>query len=102
MSSEGAFDLVVSQRHRREGSVRTTAAEGLCEAAFAGLGLCVASEWMFRPDLSNGRVKRELPAQTLPPVDLCVPFPTGAQSRSAPLRPPLSRISYAKPTFGER
>ena len=45
-----------------KGSVRTTAAEGLREAVFAGLGLCVASEWMFQPDLDNGRVKQVLPA----------------------------------------
>jgi len=41
-----------------KGSVRTTAAEGLREAVFGGLGLCVASEWMFQPDLDNGRVKQ--------------------------------------------
>lgn len=49
-----------------KGSVRTTAAEGLREAVFAGLGLCVASEWMFQPDLDNGRVKQVFPAWTLP------------------------------------
>jgi DNA-binding transcriptional LysR family regulator len=60
-----------------KGNVRTTAAEGLREAVFAGLGLCVASEWLFQPDLDNGRVKRVLPAWTLPSVDLWAAFPTG-------------------------
>lgn len=60
-----------------KGSVRTTAAEGLREAVFAGLGLCVASEWMFQPDLDRGRVKQVLPAWILPSLDLWAAFPTG-------------------------
>jgi len=63
-----------------KGSVRTTAAEGLREAVFAGLGLCVASEWMFQPDLDNGRVKQVLPAWTLPSTDLWAAFPTGRRA----------------------
>jgi DNA-binding transcriptional LysR family regulator len=63
-----------------KGSVRTTATEGLREAVFAGLGLCVASEWMFQPDLDNGRVKEVLPAWTLPSVDLWAAFPTGRRA----------------------
>ena len=63
-----------------KGSVRTTAAEGLREAVFAGLGLCVASEWMFQPDLDNGRVKQVLPAWTPPSVDLRAAFPTGRRA----------------------
>ncbi len=60
-----------------KGSVRTTATEGLREAVFAGLGLCVASEWMFQPDLDRGRVKQILPAWILPSLDLWAAFPTG-------------------------
>jgi DNA-binding transcriptional LysR family regulator len=63
-----------------KGSVRTTAAEGLREAVFAGLGLCVASELIFQPDLDNGRVKQVLPTWTLPPVDLWAAFPTGRRA----------------------
>ena len=63
-----------------KGSVRTTAAEGLREAVFAGLGLCVASEWMFQPDLDNGRVKQVLAAWTLPSMDLWAAFPTGRRA----------------------
>ena len=63
-----------------KGSARTTAAEGLRKAVFAGLGLCVASEWMFQPDLGNGRVKQVLPAWTLPSMDLWAAFPTGRRA----------------------
>jgi DNA-binding transcriptional LysR family regulator len=63
-----------------KGRVRTTAAEGLREAVFAGLGLCVASEWMFQPDLDNARVKQVLPSWTLPSVDLWAAFPTGRRA----------------------
>ena len=82
-----------------KGNVRTTAAEGLREAVFADLGLCVASEWIFQPDLDNGGVKQVLPAWTLPSMDLWAAFPTGrrASAKRAPL-PPLSRISSARPT----
>jgi hypothetical protein len=33
-----------------KGSVRLTAAEGVREAVFDGLGLAVTSEWMFAPE----------------------------------------------------
>jgi DNA-binding transcriptional LysR family regulator len=62
------------------GGLRTTAAEGLREAVFAGLGLCVASEWMFQRGLDTGRVKQVLPAWALPPMDLWAVFPTGRRA----------------------
>ena len=37
--------------------IRFTAAEGVREAVFAGLGLCVTTEWMFQPELDSGRVR---------------------------------------------
>ena len=61
-------------------SVRITAAEGVREAVFAGLGLCVASEWMFQPDLDNGRVRQLLPAWTLPSPSMWAAFPTGRRA----------------------
>jgi DNA-binding transcriptional LysR family regulator len=75
-------------RLRLSAGVRTTAAEGLREAVFAGLGLCVASEWMFQPDLDNGRVKQVLAAWTLPSMDLWAGIPDGPprQRESARLR----------------
>jgi DNA-binding transcriptional LysR family regulator len=82
MSSEGRSIWSFRSSTAKEtvtlkGSVRTTAAEGLREAVFAGLGLCVASEWQFQPDLDDGRVKQVLPAWTLPSLDLWAAFPTG-------------------------
>jgi DNA-binding transcriptional LysR family regulator len=59
------------------GRVRSNAAEGVREAVFEGMGLAVASEWMFSPELKSGKVRRVLTDWELPPVDLWVVFPTG-------------------------
>ena len=63
-----------------QGRVRVTAAEGVREAVFAGLGLAVASEWMFAPELASGAVKTLLDDWGLPAVDLWAVFPTGRQA----------------------
>jgi DNA-binding transcriptional LysR family regulator len=63
-----------------QGRVRVTAAEGVREAVFAGLGLAVASEWMFAPELAAGTVNTVLDDWSLPPVDLWAVFPTGRQA----------------------
>jgi DNA-binding transcriptional LysR family regulator len=60
--------------------VRISAAEGVREAVFAGLGLCVTSEWMFKPELDDGKVKQVMPGWTLPAMDLWAVFPTGRQA----------------------
>jgi DNA-binding transcriptional LysR family regulator len=60
-----------------KGRVRVTAAEGVLEAVFAGLGLVVASEWMFEPELARGIVRPVLGDWALPPIDLWAVFPTG-------------------------
>ncbi|HXZ09590.1 MAG TPA: LysR family transcriptional regulator [Paraburkholderia sp.] len=60
--------------------VRITAAEGVREAVFAGMGLCVASEWMFQPDLDQGRVRQVMKDWVLPSIDLWAVFPTGRQA----------------------
>jgi DNA-binding transcriptional LysR family regulator len=59
------------------GRVRTTAAEGVREAVLADLGVAVASEWMFSPELARGRVVRALSDWQLPSVALWAVFPTG-------------------------
>jgi len=85
-----------------KGSVRTTAAEGLREAVFAGLGLCVASEWMFQPGLENGRVKQVLAGWALPPLDLWAAFPAGrrvsakARAFAAFIEKQLRQTNFAK------
>ncbi|TXH85582.1 MAG: LysR family transcriptional regulator [Rhizobium sp.] len=60
-----------------KGCIRLTAAEGVREAVFAGMGLAVASEWMFAPELASGRVRQVLQDWDLPPVDLWAVLPSG-------------------------
>jgi DNA-binding transcriptional LysR family regulator len=62
--------------------VRITGAEGVREAVFASLGLCVASEWMFQPELESGRVKQVMNDWLLPPIDLWATFPTGRRANA--------------------
>jgi len=58
-------------------SLSVTAAEGVREAVFAGLGVCVATEWMFQAEIASGRVRCVLPGWELPGVTLWAAFPTG-------------------------
>lgn len=59
------------------GRLRVSAAEGVRAAVLADMGLAVASDWMFTPELASGAVQRVLPDWTLPPLDLWALFPTG-------------------------
>jgi DNA-binding transcriptional LysR family regulator len=59
------------------GRLRITAAEGVRAAVLAGLGLAVASEWMFSPEIRNGSVKPVLKDWRLPPMELWAVFPSG-------------------------
>jgi DNA-binding transcriptional LysR family regulator len=71
--TQGTAESAVTIR----GRVRLTAAEGVREAVFAGMGLAVGSEWMFAPEIASGRVRRVLRDWQLPPIDLWAVFPTG-------------------------
>jgi len=62
------------------GRVRVTAAEGVRAAVFAGLGLTVASEWMFAPELRDATVKPVLTDWELPSLDLWAVFPSGRRA----------------------
>jgi DNA-binding transcriptional LysR family regulator len=63
------------------GRLRMSAAEGIREAVFAGLGVSVGgSEWMFTPELKSGAVKVVLEDWSLPPAELWAVFPTGRQA----------------------
>jgi DNA-binding transcriptional LysR family regulator len=62
--------------------VRVTAAEGVREAVFAGLGLAVASQWLFEPELKRGTVRTVLQDWSLPPIDLWAVFPTGRRANA--------------------
>lgn len=59
------------------GRVRFSAAEGIRAAVLAHMGLTIASDWMFAPELANGRVTRLLESWSLPDIDLWAVFPTG-------------------------
>jgi DNA-binding transcriptional LysR family regulator len=62
------------------GRLRASAAEGVREAVFAGLGLSVGgTEWMFTPELKSGAVKAVLEDWSLPPGELWAVFPGGRQ-----------------------
>ncbi|WP_314407060.1 LysR substrate-binding domain-containing protein [Pseudomonas kuykendallii] len=59
------------------GRARFSAAEGIRAAVLADLGLAIASDWMFAPELADGRVLRLLESWALPDIDLWAVFPTG-------------------------
>lgn len=59
------------------GRVRLSAAEGLRAAVLADMGLTIASDWMFAPELASGAVRRVLTGWSLPPIDLWAVFPNG-------------------------
>ncbi len=59
------------------GRARFSAAEGIRAAVLAGMGLTIASDWMFAPELANGQVIRLLEGWSLPDIDLWAVFPSG-------------------------
>ena len=61
------------------GRVRLNSAVGLRGCVLADLGLAVASEWMFAPELEAKTVKPVLTDWLLPPVEAWAIFPTGRQ-----------------------
>ena len=54
-----------------------TAAEGVREGVLAGLGVTMASRWMFAPELETGAVVPLLQDWSLSPVDLWAIYPAG-------------------------
>jgi DNA-binding transcriptional LysR family regulator len=59
------------------GRVRVNAAEGVRAAVLADMGVAIASEWMFSPEIASGAVKRVLADWELPGIDLWAVFPSG-------------------------
>lgn len=49
-------------------------------AVFAGLGLVIATEWLFEPELRSGVVTSVLDDWALPASDLWAVFPSGRQA----------------------
>ena len=62
------------------GRLRVSAGEGVRAAVLSGLGLSIASEWLFGPELRSGAVVSVLQDWLLPPVDLWAVFPAGRQA----------------------
>ncbi|MET7244390.1 LysR family transcriptional regulator [Methylobacterium sp. EM32] len=59
------------------GRVRVSAAEGLRAAVLTDIGLTIASDWMFAPEIASGAVRQLLLPWSLPAIDLWAVFPTG-------------------------
>jgi len=59
------------------GPLRVSAAEGVRAAVLAGMGVAIASAWMFTPELASGAVRAVLPDWSLPTIDLWAVYPTG-------------------------
>jgi DNA-binding transcriptional LysR family regulator len=70
----------VTEAIKLKNNISITAAEGVREAVFAGMGLCVTSEWMFQPELQQGKVRQVLSDWSLPDFDLWAVFPSGRQA----------------------
>ena len=60
-----------------ESRLKVTAAEGVRAAVLADIGLTIASEWMFSPELRTGEVRAVLTDWDLPALDLWSVFPSG-------------------------
>ncbi len=60
-----------------QGQLKVTAAEGLREAVIRDLGLGIASEWNFWPELKSGKVVAILEDWALPATNLSAVYPTG-------------------------
>ena len=73
---QGAAEVSVSLG----GRVRLNSAVGVRGCVLADLGLAVASEWMFAPELEAKTVKAVLTDWSLPPVEAWAIFPAGRRT----------------------
>jgi len=70
----------IEQSVTLSGRIRTTAAEGLKAALLADLGLAIVSEWVIKPELSDGSVRQVLSDWSLPDVNLWAVYPAGRRA----------------------
>ncbi|MRW92911.1 LysR family transcriptional regulator [Duganella sp. FT80W] len=63
-----------------QGRMRVSAAEGVRAAVLSNMGLTIASEWMFEPEIASGQVRRVLQDWALPAVDLWAVFSSGRKA----------------------
>jgi DNA-binding transcriptional LysR family regulator len=59
------------------GRLRLNSSEGVRAAVLNGLGLAIASEWVFGPELACGAIRAVLAEWNLPEIELWLVFPTG-------------------------
>jgi DNA-binding transcriptional LysR family regulator len=64
------------------GRLKVTASERLREAVFAHLGIAIASEWNFAPELASSIVKAALNDWEPPRVDSWAVYPIGRMASS--------------------
>ena len=83
------------------GRVRLSTTVGARECVLADLGLAIASEWMFAPELKAETVKPVLTDWSLPPVEAWAIFPAGRQA-SAKARAFASFIESQMSISGNR
>jgi DNA-binding transcriptional LysR family regulator len=57
--------------------LRVSSTEAVRAAVLNGMGLTIASQWMFAPELASGAVRAVLTEWVLPEVELWVVFPAG-------------------------
>jgi len=69
----GAVETTIVPR----GRISITASEGVRAAVLADIGLTVASEWSFTPELASGTVVPVMVDWVLAPIALSAVFPTG-------------------------
>lgn len=70
---QGTSQMSVSVSAR----LRVSAGEGMRAAVLGGMGLAIASEWMFTPELARGTVRAVLTEWTLPLSELWLLLPAG-------------------------
>jgi DNA-binding transcriptional LysR family regulator len=62
---------------KMQGRLKITATEGLRAAVIAEMGLGIASEWAFTPELKSGAVISVMDDWMLPSISLSAVYPTG-------------------------
>jgi len=62
---------------KMQGQVKITATEGVRAAVIADMGLVIASEWAFTPELKSGTVVSVMDDWMLPTISLSAVYPTG-------------------------
>jgi DNA-binding transcriptional LysR family regulator len=62
---------------KMQGRLKISATEGLRAAVFSDMGLAIASEWAFSPELKSGAVVSVMDDWMLPTISLSAVYPTG-------------------------